>query len=82
MVVLAGLGVGGHTAGVVVADHDDDPGPDDGGQGEQALLPAVPLADVADRDAPEGALDVAQVGLVEDGGGRRLELAWRGFGRA
>ena len=37
----------------------------------------VALADVADADAPERTLDVAEVGRVEDGRGRRLELAAR-----
>ena len=37
-VVLAGLGVGGHPARVVVADHHDDPGTDDGQQGQQPRL--------------------------------------------
>ncbi len=72
MVVLPGLGVGGDPAGVVVADHDDDPGPDDGGQGEEALLPAVAFAEVVDWNTAERALDVAEVGRVEDGRGRRL----------
>ena len=79
VVVLAGLGVGGDAAGVVVADHHDDARAHDGGQGQEALLPGVALADVADGDAAEGALDVAEVGLVEDGRGRRLQLAVRGF---
>ena len=67
VIVLPGLGVGGDAAGVVVADHDDDARAHDGGQGEEALLPGVALADVADLDAAEGALDVAQVGLIENG---------------
>ena len=75
VIVLPGLGVGGDTAGVVVADHDDDARPDDGCQGQQALLPRVALPDLADRDAPEGAFDVAEVRLVEHGGGPGLELA-------
>ena len=82
MVVLAGLGVGGHPAGVVVADHDDEAGPGDGGEGEQPLPPAAAFADVTDGDPAEGALDVTQVGLVEDGGGRSLELRVGGAIRA
>ena len=58
-VVLAGLGVGGHPAGVVVADHHDDPGTDDGQQGQQPRLQRAGSLGVADADTPECALDVA-----------------------
>ena len=74
VIVLAGLSVGRHPTGVVVADHDDEAGVGNGGEREQAFPPAVVFANVPDRDPPEGALDVAQVGLVEDGGRRGLEL--------
>src|ERR1017187_3441900 len=84
VVVLTGLSVGGHTAGVVVPDHDDEGRTRDGGEGEQPSPPTVPFTDVTDPDPPEGTLDIAQVGFVEDGSCRRLKLrarsvvgAWR-----
>jgi hypothetical protein len=64
-VVLPGLPVGGERAGVVIADHDDQPGSDDrqqrlqlGGQGRAGGV-------VADGDRAEGATDVADVRVVE-----------------
>ena len=66
-VVLPGLRVGGHAAGVVVADHHDQPGPDDGQERDQlALEPAAFGVLVAQPDPAERALDVAEVGVVED----------------
>ena len=82
VVVLPRLGVGGDAAGVVVADHDDDPRADDGGQGEQALAPAVAFADVADLDLAEGAFDIPEVGRVEYGGRGSSEAAIRGRARS
>ena len=74
VVVLPGLGVGGDAAGVVVADHHDDAGPDDG-----AGSPAGGASRWRRRrrrpDPAERALDVAEVRLVEHGGGPGLELA-------
>ena len=74
-VVLARLRVGGHAAGVVVADHHDDAGADDGQEGDQAAAQAgAPL--VVHPDAAERALDVAEVSVVEHRG-RRLGERWR-----
>ena len=60
-VVLAGLGVGGHPAGVVVAHHDDEPGTDDGQQGEEPGRPRPPGRLVVLADGAEGAVDAAAV---------------------
>ena len=65
--VLAGLGVRGDAAGVVVADHDDEPRTDDRGEREEAAPPGPARRDVADADGAERALDVALVQLVEKG---------------
>ena len=67
-VVLAGLGVGGDPAGIVVADHHDQAGAHDGEQGEDPRPPRSPGVGVVLADGPERPLDVADVGLVEDGG--------------
>ena len=67
--VLPGLRVRRDAAGVVVADHDDEAGPDDRGQREQARAIHRPACTgVTDADRAEGTLDVADVRLVEDGG--------------
>ena len=66
--VLPGLAVGGDAAGVVVADHDDEARPHDGQQGEQPGAPRPSGVEVVLADGPEGTLDVAHVGVVEDGG--------------
>jgi len=63
-VVLAGLGVGGHAAGVVVADHHDQPGPGDGQECDQLAAEPAGLRRV-DLDPAQRALDVTQVGLVQ-----------------
>ena len=52
--VLTGLGVGRHAAGVVVADHDDEPGTNDGEQGEEAGARATAIAFVVRFDGAEG----------------------------
>jgi hypothetical protein len=64
-VILARLGVGGDAAGVVVADHDDQPRAEDGEQGQEAAEAAGPCRAVADgAQRPE---DVAPMSLVEVG---------------
>ena len=65
--ILTGLRVGGDAAGVVVAHHDDEAGADDGEQGEQLGLGRAPCGGVAVGDGSEGAFDVADVLLIEDG---------------
>jgi len=66
-VVLAGLGVGAEGTGVVVADHDDQPGADDRKQGLGLGRKAWACSDVPAGDGAEGAADVADVLGVEDG---------------
>ena len=63
-VVLAGLRVGGDPAGVVVADHHDQPRADDCQQRQAARAPA-PVRFLVLADRPECALDVADVRRVE-----------------
>jgi hypothetical protein len=62
--VLAGLGVGGDAAGVVVADHDDETGPDDGDEGEEAGPQSLAVADVMGLDGAEGSTDLLVVLLA------------------
>ena len=77
-VVLPGLRVGGHAAGVVVADHHDQPGPDDGQERDQlALEPAAFLILIAQPDPAERALDIPEVGVIEHRA-RPAELRRRG----
>jgi hypothetical protein len=66
-VLLARLGVGGHTAGVVVAHHDDEAGPDDGEEGEEAGREGAAGGLVVLGDGAEGPVDVAAVRLVQEG---------------
>ena len=77
-VVLAGLGIGAERAGVIVADHDDQAGAEDREQGLQLAPPAAARACVMAKDRSERALDVADMGLIEDGGiaRRRLRCGW------
>ena len=72
-VVLPGLRVGRHPAGVVVADHHDQPGPDDRQQGRQPGLHRAGTIGVADADPAQRALDVAQMRAVEH---RRAPWRW------
>ena len=65
--VLTGLSVGREGAGVVVADHDDQPGPDDGKQCLELERHPRTGGGVAVLDGAQGAVDVADVGVVEDG---------------
>ena len=67
-VVLAGLGIGSERAGVIVADHDDEARTEDCEQRRQLAPPAAPRAGVVMEDCSERAVDVANMGLVEDGG--------------
>ncbi len=66
-VVLAGLRVGGDPAGVVVAHHHDEPGPDDGQQGQEAGRPGTSRSLVVLPDGAEGTVDAtAHVGRRAD----------------
>jgi hypothetical protein len=67
-VVLAGLAVGGERAGVVVTDHDDQAGADDGEQRLELRRHGRAGGVVVDLDRAEGAADVADVRLIEDRG--------------
>ena len=73
-VVLASLGIGPECAGVIVADHDDETWTENGEKGLEPVLPACAGTVVALPDGSEGAVDMADMGFVEDGRvrGRRL----------
>ncbi len=79
---LAGLAVGREGAGVVVADHDDEAGSEDGEKRRQPMLPGRARSDVAVKDGAEGASDVADVRVVEDGGHRLRDVGFHGHGLA
>jgi len=64
-VVLPGLGVGGERAGVVVADHHDQPRADDRDQRLQLRREPPPRAGVLRGDGAQRAADVPDMGLVE-----------------
>ena len=66
--VLAGLRVGRHPAGVVVADHDDQARADDRREGEEPAAPGAARRCVADPDGAECAVDVTLAQVVEEGG--------------
>jgi hypothetical protein len=61
------LGVGGDATGVVVADHDDEAGTDDGQEGEDLGPPGPARSRVSEGDGAERAFDVTDVLLIEDG---------------
>jgi hypothetical protein len=67
-VILARLAVGREGASVVVAGHDDEAGAEDGKQRRQPMLPSGARADIAVKDGSEGAVDVADMRGVENGG--------------
>src|SRR6202049_5273507 len=73
-VVLASLGIGPEGAGVIVTDHDDETWTKNGEKGLEPVLPAFPGTVVALPDGAEGAVDVASMGVVENGraGGRHV----------
>ena len=78
-VVLAGLGVGAEGAGIVVADHDDEPGTEDRQERLEARPPADPGCVIALGDGAERAANVAAMGLVQDGrGGKAGRVERRG----
>ena len=80
-VVLAGLAVRGDTAGVVVADHDDQARADDREQRQESLLAGGPHPHVPDADPAQGTLDVADVCAVQHRGrtrGRHQRAPGRG----
>ncbi|CAJ0733863.1 hypothetical protein R38712_05343 [Ralstonia pickettii] len=66
-VVLPGLRVGAEGTGIVVADHDDQAGAEDGEQRPQTRTPAIPCAGVMVGDGAECTADVTHVGVVERG---------------
>ena len=76
-VVLAGLAVDGERAGVVVADHDDQPRADDGQQRLQLGGHAPARRQVVQRDGAERAADVADVRGVQCAPRLRLGTAGR-----
>ncbi len=65
-VILTGLRVGAKGAGVIVADHDDEPGSENREQCLQLGDPAGPRRGVAVQDRAERTVDVADLGSVED----------------
>ncbi len=67
-VVLAGLGVGAERTGVVVADHDDEAGSDDGEKGLQLGRRLSADRSVAVGDGAQRATDLPDVLWIEDGG--------------
>jgi hypothetical protein len=66
-IVLAGLRVGAEGAGVIVADHYDEPRPENREQRLQLGNPAGPWGNVTLPDRAERAVDVTDMGSVEDG---------------
>ncbi len=70
-VVLAGLGIGPESAGVIVADHDDETRTENGQKCLEPVLPACAGAVVSLLDGAEGALDMAEMGGVENSALRR-----------
>ena len=80
-VVLPGLGVGAEGAGVIVADHDDEAGTEDREQRLEAVLPSGARAVIAVKDGAEGAVDMADMGLVENGAVRGVfQIDMQGHG--
>ena len=63
--ILTGLRVGGNAAGVVVADHHDEAGADNGGEGQEATAPGAPRRHIAGADRPESAMDVPCARFVD-----------------
>jgi hypothetical protein len=66
--VLARLRVGGDTAGIVVADHDDETRTHDGQEREHPALPGPPGMHVVVTYRPERTGDVTDMCVVEYGG--------------
>jgi hypothetical protein len=66
-VILPGLGIGAERAGVIVAHHHDQPGAHDGKQGHEAGAPPLARAGIVLADGSKGALDVADMGVIQDG---------------
>jgi hypothetical protein len=80
-VVLPGLGVGTKRPGVVVADHDDQAGPDDGQQRLELRRQTRPGGQIASGDGSQRTADVADVLGIEDGDLCRVEGGGRVHGR-
>jgi hypothetical protein len=55
---LAGLGVGGDSTGIVVTNHDDEPGTNDGEQRQKASASSLATAVVMCLDRSEGSTDL------------------------
>ena len=68
--VLPGLRVRGDTAGVVVADHDDEARTDDGREREQPAPPGAAGGQVPEADGSKSAVDVTDVGFIENRRGK------------
>ncbi len=67
-VVLAGLRIGTKSAGVIVADHHDEAGSEDGHQRAKLVAPGRARTGIVLVDRAEGAVDVADMCFVEHGG--------------
>ena len=72
-VVLTSLGVGPEGAGVIVADHDDETWTENGEKGLEPVLPAFTGTMVPATDGAEGAVDMADMGFVKNGGAGRQD---------
>jgi hypothetical protein len=85
-VILPGLRVCGEGAGIVITHHDDQARAQDDGERAQAGRPIFAVAGIALIDGAERALDVADMGGIENGGTvtrRRIEeftVGFAGFG--
>jgi hypothetical protein len=64
-VVLTCLGICAEGAGVIVADHHDETGPEDGEQGLQPCVQVRPRRNIVFRNRAEGAVDVAEMGAIQ-----------------
>ncbi|SLD59368.1 Uncharacterised protein [Mycobacteroides abscessus subsp. massiliense] len=82
-VALTGLRVGCDAARVVVADHDDDARPQDGGHGGHPRPEGAGLPGITDADLAERTFDIPQVGRIEHSALRlrclHFELSVRSF---
>ncbi len=77
---LARLAVGREGAGVVVARHHDEAGADDGEKRGKPVLPGLTRGRVAVENGAEGAMNVADVRVVEDGGHGLGDRCFHGHG--
>ena len=77
---LAGLAIGRESAGIVVADHNDEAGAENGKQRREPMLPGLARGDVAVKDGSESAVDVTDVRVVKDGGYRLCDIGFDAHG--